>query len=149
MSTYERRGFLRQSFLSAASLAASWPLHADFAKEGSALSGPEPARLSDAPAKLHIEVVDETGEPVWARLEVRGPEGKMYGPESALGDDSAHHFPGIGPWYLGSFVAKSETVVEVPAGEYTVIAEHGTEYERLEQPVVVTAGQANPCRLPL
>jgi hypothetical protein len=149
MSTYERRGFLRQSFLSAAGLAASWPLNAGFAKEGRAVSGSELTRISNVPAKLRIEVVDETGGPVWARLEIRGPEGKMYGPEPALGDGAAHHFPGIGPWYLGSFVAKGETVVEVPAGEYTVIAEHGTEYERVEKPVVVTAGQSISLRIPL
>ena len=40
MSTYERRGFLRKSFLSAAGLAASWPLNADFAKEGSGFVRP-------------------------------------------------------------------------------------------------------------
>jgi hypothetical protein len=149
MSTYERRGFLRKSFLSAASLAASWPLNADFAKEGRALSGAEPTRISDVPAKLHIEVVDETGQPVWARLEVRGPEGKMYGPEPTFGDHTALRFSGIGPWYLGSLVAKGETVVEVPAGEYTVIAEHGTEYERFEKRVVVSGGQSIRLGIPL
>jgi hypothetical protein len=149
MSTYERRGFLRKSFLSAAGLAASYPLNAHFAKEAGALSGPEVTGISDAPAKLHIEVVDETGEPVWARLEVRGPEGQMYEPESALSDWTATKRSGVGLRYLGSFVAKGETVVEVPAGAYTVIAEHGTEYERFEKQVVVTGGQSIPLRIPL
>ena len=149
MSTYERRGFLRKSLLSTAGLAASWPLNAHFGKEGAVLSGPEVARISDAPAKLHIEVVDETGEPVWARLEVRGPEGQMYEPESALSDRTARNRPGIGPWYLGSFLVKGETVVEVPAGTYTVIAEHGTEYERFEKQVVVTGGQSILVKIPL
>jgi hypothetical protein len=98
---------------------------------------------------LHIEVVDETGTPVWARLEVRGPEGQMYQPESALSDRTAHIFPGIGPWYLGSFVAKGETVVEVPAGAYTVIAERGTEYERFEKQGVAAGGQSIPLKIPL
>ena len=149
MSTYERRGFLRKSFLSAAGLAASYPLNAHFAKDAGALSGPELTRISDAPAKLHIQVVDETGEPVWARLEVRGSEGQMYEPESALSDGSSRNRPGVGLWYLGSFVVKGETVVEVPPGEYAVIAEHGTEYERVEKHVVVAGGQSIPLRIPL
>ncbi len=74
----------------------------------------------------------------------------MYQPESA--SDSVHSalvFSRIGPWYLGSFVAKGETVVEVPTGVYTVVAEHGTEYGRVEEQVRVTAGESIRVRIPL
>jgi hypothetical protein len=149
MNTYRRRDFLSKSFLWAAGLAAPWPPSAQFANQGAVSSASELARLEDVPATLHIDVVDETGAPVWARLEVRGSEGQMYEPESALSDHTAHNFSGIGPWYHGSFVARGETVVEVPAGAYTLIAEHGTEYDRFEKQVVATGGQSIPLRIPL
>jgi hypothetical protein len=93
-------------------------------------------------AELKITVVDETGRPVWARLEVRDPHGKMYQPVFALRDLDARSRPGGGAWYLGSFVARGESVVEVPPGPYTIVAERGTEYERIEQPVEVQDGEA-------
>jgi hypothetical protein len=46
-------------------------------------------------------------------------------------------------------VAKGETVVEVPAGACTVIAEHGTEYERFEKQVVAAGGQSILLKIPL
>src|SRR5690606_38826446 len=83
-------------------------------------------------AELNIKVVDAAGEPVWARLEVRDAKGQMHQPPFALRDLNARNRPGGGAWYLGSFVAQGESTVEVPAGAYTVIAERGAEYERLE-----------------
>ena len=88
-------------------------------------------------AELKIKVVDSGGEPVWARLEVRDAEGEMHQPAFALRDLDARSRPGGGAWYLGSFVAEGESTIEVPPGAYTVIAERGTEYERLEQQVEV------------
>jgi hypothetical protein len=37
-------------------------------------------------AELEIRVTDEANRPIWTRLEVRGAEGKMYQPPSALRD---------------------------------------------------------------
>ena len=146
MNTYPRRGFLS---CVAAGLAATWPWHGSLAREEAASPSQEPARQADVPGVFQIEVDDETGSPVWARLEIRGPEGKMYEPESALTDRTVLDFAGIGPWYRGGFVAKGKTVVEVPAGTYTVVAEHGTEYERYEKQVVVDAGQSLPLKITL
>ena len=148
MNTYKRRGFLHRSLLSAASIVASWPPSAHFRAAEGAQPDSKPTITSDAPAKLHIEVVDQSEAPVWVRLEVRGPGGKMYQPDLAsYSPSSALIFPCIGPWYLGSFVVKGETVVEVPSGTYTIIAEHGPEYERVEEQVMVTAGQAIRLRI--
>jgi hypothetical protein len=100
-----------------------------------------------AAAELKIQVVDAAGEDVWARLEVRDAQGKMHQPAFAMRDLDARSRPGGGAWYLGSFVARGESVIEVPPGAYTVIAERGTEYERLEQQVEV--GEGEPARVVL
>ena len=91
-------------------------------------------------AELKIKVVDAAGEPVWARLEVRDAQGRMHQPLFALRDLDARSRPGGGAWYLGSFVARGESVVEVPPGAYTIFAERGTEYERLQSHVDVNEG---------
>jgi hypothetical protein len=87
-------------------------------------------------AELRIRVTDETGRPIWTRLEVRGPSGKMYQAPGAILDQTATRRPGE-PWYLGSFVVNGACTVEVPAARYSVIAEHGLEYERGEKDVDV------------
>jgi hypothetical protein len=92
---------------------------------------------------LHIQVVDESGQPIWARLEVRGAGGKMYQPQDALRDLTAgtHN---VQPEYLGSFIVHSDCQIEVPPGRFLVIGEHGTEYRRVEKSVTVAAdGETN------
>jgi hypothetical protein len=82
--------------------------------------------------------VDSQGNPVWARIEVRDAKGAMFQPDFALRDRTARNRPGGQPWYVGSFVAKGEIKLDVPPGDYTVVAERGTEFNRLEIPVKVT-----------
>src|SRR5262245_46450564 len=89
-------------------------------------------------AELRIRVTDESKRPIWTRLEVRGLDGKMYQPPDALRDATATNRPGGGPYYLGSFVAQGESSIGLPVGRYTVVAEHGLEYERGEHTVEVT-----------
>ena len=83
-------------------------------------------------AELRIEVSGERGQPVWTRLEVRGADGRMYQAPGAI-RDIVTKTRGGGPWYLGSFIVEGRAEMDVPAGEYTVIAEHGLEYERVER----------------
>jgi len=92
-------------------------------------------------AELRIQVTDEAGRPIWTRLEVRGPDGKMHRPPSALRDATASNRPGGEPYYLGSFVVEGTASLSVPPGRYRVIAEHGLEYERVERIVEVTDRQ--------
>jgi hypothetical protein len=94
-----------------------------------------------AAGELKLKIVDTAGDPVWARLEVRDAQGKMHQPAFALRDLDARNREGGGAWYLGSFVARGEAVIDLPAGSYTVIAERGPEYERLERQIDVTEGQ--------
>ncbi len=97
------------------------------------------AALPVAAAELRIQVTDDTGRPLWTRLEVRGADGKMYQPEQdAIRDKTAHVKVTGAEWYKGHFVVRGEAAVRVPPGKYTVIAEHGTEFERVEMPVEVT-----------
>ena len=88
-------------------------------------------------ADLRIHVRDETGKRVWTRLEVRGPEGRNYRPEKALRDASARNRQGGLPYYVDSFVVEGDAALEVPPGRFTVVAEHGLEYERVEREIQV------------
>jgi len=88
-------------------------------------------------ATLRLAVVDESGQPIWARLEVRGAGEKMYQPAEAIRDLTAgtHN---VQTMYLGSFVVHGDCQLDVPAGNYRVVAEHGPEYQRVEK--VLTVG---------
>ena len=99
-------------------------------------------------ATLHIQVVDETGHAVWARLEVRGLNEKEYQPTAAIRDLTAGHHRAL-PYYLGSFVIQGECEVDAPPGRYRVVGEHGLEYTRVEKSVVVAADGATQVRLQL
>ena len=94
-----------------------------------------------AAAELQIQVLDESGKPVWARLEIRGPDGNTYQPPFALRDRTARARPGGRQWYLGSFVTREPSSVEAPAGDYTVVVERGPEYERFEETITLTDEQ--------
>jgi hypothetical protein len=89
-------------------------------------------------AELRIRVTDESGQAIWSRLEVHGPDGKMYQAEgtihSALPGRSTAQSP-----FWGSFVAEGECRLDLPPGSYRVVAEHGLEYERFEQTAEVPA----------
>ena len=100
-----------------------------------------PALATLGAAALRIQVVDEDGKPVWARMEVRGPGNRSYQPPLALRDRTARSRPGGQGWYLGSFVNKEPSVIEAPAGDYTVVVERGPEYERFEENITLTDEQ--------
>lgn len=90
-------------------------------------------------ATLHIQVVDDSGHALWARLEVRGANQTEYQPAGAIRDLTAKHHRAL-PYYLGSFVIHGQCDVEVPPGRYRVIGEHGLEYTRDEKSVAVADG---------
>jgi hypothetical protein len=90
-------------------------------------------------AELHLKSLDESGAPVWTRFEVRGAGGQMYQPANAVRDTSGRNREGGQPWYIGSFVAKGDSVVELPAGSYTVVAERGPEFVRFQESVEASA----------
>jgi hypothetical protein len=85
-------------------------------------------------ANLHIDIADEHGAPVWTRLEVRDSTGKMYQPKVSIHEEMKKTRGGK-PFYLGSFIVNGSADLEVPEAHYTIIAEHGTEYERAERQV--------------
>ena len=92
-------------------------------------------------ADLDVRVVDEEGKLVWARLEIRGPDGKTHQPAFALRDRTSRARPEGHRWYLGSFVAREPTLIEAPAGDYTIVVERGPEYERFEETITLTDEQ--------
>lgn len=99
-----------------------------------------------AAAVLHIEVADERGAPVWTRLEVRNAAGEMVQPAQSI-HETMTKARGGKPYYLRSFIVQGVADLDAPPGTYTVIAEHGLEYERAEREVRLAEGA--PARLAL
>jgi hypothetical protein len=97
-------------------------------------------------ASLHIEVRDEKGALVWTRLEVRNAAGEEFQAPGSF-HENMRKARGGKPFYLGSFIVHGVAEMSVPAGAYTVIAEHGLEYERIEREIQVT--EEAPARLSL
>lgn len=87
---------------------------------------------------LRLRVVDESRKPIWARLEVHGADGRMYQPAGAI-LDPRFRSDKPEPGYRSSFVVRGECTLDVPAGEYRVVAEHGLEYGRVETKVTAPA----------
>jgi hypothetical protein len=96
-------------------------------------------------AELTIQVTDEAGQLLLSRIEVRGPDGKMYQPQGAIEDKTARVSTGGPEWYRGHYVAQGTSTLDVPPGKYTVIAEKGPEFERKETTVEV--GPDKPVRV--
>jgi len=96
-------------------------------------------------AELRIHVTDETGAPVWTRLEVHTSDGRMLQPEGAILSSR----PGSAPRtaYTGSFVVQGACRLDVAPGRYRIVAEHGLEYERAERSVEVVAAARVEIRL--
>jgi hypothetical protein len=90
-------------------------------------------------SELRIRVMDAKAQPIWARVEVRGPGGRMYHPPGAFHEKMTKARGGE-PYYLGSFIMNGTASLQVPAGRYLVVAEHGLEYQRVEQVVEVGGG---------
>jgi len=88
-------------------------------------------------AKLHIDVQDERGTPVWTRLEVRNRAGQEFQSPGSFHENMQKARSGK-PFYLGSFIVHGVASLDVPPGLYTVIAEHGLECERIERELSVT-----------
>ncbi len=88
-------------------------------------------------AELFLQVRNEKNQPIWCRVEVRGPNGKMYQAKGALLSGETKARGGL-HWYLGSFLMNGKSAIDLPAGSYTVVVEHGLEYNRFERQVTVT-----------
>lgn len=94
-------------------------------------------------ATLRLRIVDESGKPVWARLEVYGPDGKRRQPGDAVLDPRSERTPEE-PGYRSSFLVEGGCEIEAAPGRYRVIAEHGLEYERIETSVDVAEAAQPP-----
>ena len=107
------------------------------------------AAMSSMPAaELRISITDESKKPVWTRVEVRGPDDHMYQPSGALVVLAGPRQPSDRN-YTGSFVVNGAATLQLPAGRYTVVAEHGLEYERVEKIVNVAAAEPSAVAIQL
>jgi hypothetical protein len=104
--------------------------------------------LACGAAELHLQVNDESNRPIWCRVEVRGADGRMYQASGAQlsGEKSAR---GGLPWYLGSFLMNGTGTVQLPAGRYTIVVEHGLEYQHFEQQVTVPQRESTEIKVRL
>jgi len=76
-----------------------------------------------------------------ARLEVRGSGDEMYQPKDALMDRTVVKRAETSPYYPGHFTSTGPAALELPLGRYTVIAEKGLEFERVELAVDLKGDQ--------
>jgi hypothetical protein len=97
-------------------------------------------------ATLRIEVRDEHGTAVWTRLEVRNRAGEEFQSPGSFHENMTKARGGK-PFYLGSFIVHGAAEMNIPPGSYTVIGEHGLEYQRVEREIPVT--EEAPARLSL
>jgi hypothetical protein len=95
-----------------------------------------PTFLAAFAAELRITISDEKGSPVWTRLEVRGVTQTYQPAAEAIVVHNRPRQPADSN-YTGSFVVSGNATLDVPPGNYTVVAEHGLEYERVERAVRV------------
>ena len=87
-------------------------------------------------AHLRIQVEDPHGSPLWTRLEVRNASGEMFQPADSI-HENMKKTRGGKPYYLHSFIVHGVADLDLAPGTYTVIAEHGLEYQRIEREIRV------------
>jgi hypothetical protein len=95
-------------------------------------------------AELDLQVKNEKHRLIWCRVEIRGQDKKMYQGQGTIPSGVAKARGGL-PWYTGSFLMNGESKVDLPAGNYTVVVEHGLEYEHFEREITVPDNE--PVRL--
>ncbi|HSU94677.1 MAG TPA: CehA/McbA family metallohydrolase [Gemmatimonadaceae bacterium] len=108
---------------------------------------PRTLKFIEAVGALTIDVVDEAGRPLDARISVTGADGRSWAPQSALmhADDSfdrsERHYE------VGYFHSPGSASLTIPAGPMTVEVTHGLEYAVRTQTVQVAAGDAKRLRV--
>lgn len=109
------------------------------------------APIAATAESLRIELRDEHGQPVTARLEVHGSGGRMFQPADGAILSRPPGRPDSGSPYLRSFITRSgSATIELPsAGRYRVVAEHGLEYERVVREVDVARDGATTIEIQL
>lgn len=91
-----------------------------------------------AAATLHINAIGDNGERVWARYEVQDVTGAYHQAPAGIVDQTSQARQQIGERYLKGFIAQGPFEMQLPAGEYTVLADRGPEYEPVEMSVTLT-----------
>ena len=108
---------------------------------------PRTLKFIEAVGALTIDVVDEAGRPLDARISVTGADGRSWAPQSALmhADDSfdrsERHYE------VGYFHSPGSASLTIPAGPMTVEVTRGLEYAVRTQTVQVAAGDAKRLRV--
>jgi Tol biopolymer transport system component len=87
--------------------------------------------------RLRVRVLDEQGKPTPVRLYVRASDGKAYCPP---GTQIFYYALEPGRGREGFFVASGDDTFPVPAGNVTLVAFKGLEYDVAERTVPVDAG---------
>ena len=106
-------------------------------------------RTLAAQSRLKIEVVDETGRAISARVTVRGSDGRAHAPAAAWmhGDDGFDR--NAQSTETQYFHCSSPCVLDLPAGEASINVQHGFAHSPWSGNVRLVAGRDNPMRVQL
>ncbi len=89
-------------------------------------------------ATLQINAVGDDGQKVWARYEVQDVNGAYHQAAGGIIDETSRASQQIGERYLHGFIAPGAFEMQLPAGEYKILADRGPEYEPVEMTVTLT-----------
>ena len=98
---------------------------------------------------LRLAATDPKGSPLPARLSVTGADGRGWAPDAAWRHADDAFDRAQRPFEITYFHADGAASLTLPAGEYTVVATHGLEYEAASRKVTVGAGKSSAATLRL
>ena len=91
-----------------------------------------------AAATLQITAIGDDGARVWARYEVEDVNGNYHQAPAGIVDQTSRARQQTGERYLQGFIAQGPFEMQLPAGEYKILAYRGPEYEPVEMTVTLS-----------
>lgn len=88
-------------------------------------------------ATLQVNAVGDDGARVWARYEVRDVNGDYHRAPAGIVDQTSQARQQAGERYLKGFIAPGAFEMQLPAGEYKILADRGPEYTPVEMTVTL------------
>ncbi len=93
---------------------------------------------------LHLNIVDESGGRVPARVSIRGADGRYYGPDGAMIHADDFYDRDLSASEPRYFHTNGEASVTLPLGAADVTVWRGMEYETASRTVDISRGQPAP-----
>src|SRR5438093_382057 len=106
-------------------------------------------RYREPMARLALEIADERGRPVPARVSVTGPDGRSWAPDDAWRHADEAFDRSERAFEYGYFHAAGRAALTVPAGRVTVEVTRGPEYRIARAELTLAAGGSSAERVVL